>query len=182
MVALHIILRNLSLILLFLFGEEIRGVEFLQERIAFVLFVGKDGFHHCLAPYLFAARRWYAFSRQNFGYLVRRPALKEKPVDFPYNFRLFLIDDKVPVLSPVIAEEPSERNRDLTVCEPLPHAPGAVFRNAPAFLLRQRGHDGDQQLASTILLNPSRCRVEVALMPSSVSVKHGLKIICNLNP
>ncbi|EOS24134.1 hypothetical protein C806_02176 [Lachnospiraceae bacterium 3-1] len=52
-----------------------------------------------------------------------------------------------PVFALVIAEEPSERHRDLAVCEPLPHALCAVFRNAPALLLRQRGHDGNQQFS-----------------------------------
>ena len=127
MITLHIILRNLSLVLLFLFREEIHRINLLQECIALVLFVCEDGFHYRLAPYLFATRCGDAFFRQDFGYLIWRPSLQEKPVDFPHGFRLFLVDDKVSVLAPVIAEEPSERYRDFAVCEPLPHAPGAVF-------------------------------------------------------
>src|SRR5699024_2194885 len=42
MVALHIVLRDLALVDLFLFGEEIHRVALLQERITFVLLVGEN--------------------------------------------------------------------------------------------------------------------------------------------
>lgn len=41
-VMLHIILRDFSLIDLFLFGKEIHCVHFLQEGVAFVFFVRED--------------------------------------------------------------------------------------------------------------------------------------------
>ena len=147
MVPLHIILRHFALVDFFLFGEEIHRVNLLEQGVAFVFLVGEDGLHHRLAPHLLAARSRYAFFRQYLCDLIRRMPVQEQPVDFPHRFRLPFVDDEVPVLSPVVAEEPAERDAHLAVREPLPHAPGAVLRNAPALLLRQRGHDGDEQLA-----------------------------------
>ena len=65
-----------------------------------------------------------------------------------YSDRLgfFLIDHHLAVLTPVVAEEPLERNHGLAIGEPLAPSPGDVERNAPAFLLRQRGHDRNQKL------------------------------------
>ena len=41
-VILHVVLWDFTLVDLFLLGEEINRVAFLKERIATVLFVGKD--------------------------------------------------------------------------------------------------------------------------------------------
>ena len=102
--------------------------------------------------------------------------LQEKTVDPADNFRLPLVDDKVPVLAPVIAEEPAERYADLPVCEPLPHAPGAVLRNAPALLLRQRGHDGDEQLPLGIE-SPDVLLLKIALAAVLLQLPDGGKAV-----
>ena len=39
-----VVLRNFAFVYLVLFGKKVRGKGLLQERIAFVFFVGKDGF------------------------------------------------------------------------------------------------------------------------------------------
>ena len=42
------------------------------------------------------------------------------------------------------------RQADLSIGETLSLAPGDVLRNGAALLLRQRGHDGDQQFALAV--------------------------------
>ena len=102
--------------------------------------------------------------------------MQEQPVDFPYRFRLSFVDDQVPVLAPVIAEEPAERDAHLAVCEPLPHAPGTVFGNAPALLLRQRGHDGDEQLALGIE-GPDVLLLKITLAAVLLQLPYGGKAV-----
>ena len=55
-VALHIILRDFTLVLLFLLGKEVHGVGFLQERIALVLLIGEDAANRSGIPFVLAAR------------------------------------------------------------------------------------------------------------------------------
>ena len=50
MVPLHIILRDFPLVPLPLFGEEVRRVLLLQERIPFILLVGEDALDGTLVP------------------------------------------------------------------------------------------------------------------------------------
>ena len=61
-VALHIVLRNLSLVDLFLFGEEIHRVALLKKRIAFVFLIGEDAANSSCVPFILAARRFNAVS------------------------------------------------------------------------------------------------------------------------
>ena len=63
---------------------------------------------------------------------------------------LFLIDHQIAVRAAVVAEEPPEGHGDLAVGEALALTPDAVFGNAPALFLRQRGHDGNHQLALAV--------------------------------
>lgn len=102
--------------------------------------------------------------------------LQEQSVYFPYRLRLFFVNDKVPVLAPVIAEEPAERHSDLAICKPLPHSPGAVLGNAPALLLRQRGHDGDEQLALGIE-SPDVLLLKIALAAVLLQLPDGGKAV-----
>lgn len=76
--------------------------------------------------------------------------MKEHGVDALNNGCLLPVDHQIAVRPTVVAEEPVERNRDFAVCKALPLAPGTVFRNAPAFLLCQRGHDGQEQLPLSV--------------------------------
>ena len=55
-VALHIVLWDFTLINLFLFGEEVHRVGFLQECVTLVFFVGEDATDCSGIPFLFAAR------------------------------------------------------------------------------------------------------------------------------
>lgn len=55
-VALHIVLRDLALVLFCFLLEEVHRELLLQERIAFVLFISKDAADGALAPDCLAAR------------------------------------------------------------------------------------------------------------------------------
>ena len=57
MVSLHIILRNFAFVDLFLLCKKVDRVAFLQERIAFILFVGQDAPNCSGIPLVFAAWR-----------------------------------------------------------------------------------------------------------------------------
>ena len=65
MVILHIILRDLALVDLFLFGKEIHRVHFLQERVPFVFFVREDAPDRASRPVCLAARSRDAFLCQH---------------------------------------------------------------------------------------------------------------------
>src|SRR5699024_4979296 len=56
MAVCYIILRNLTLIDLLLFGEEIHREFFLQKRVAFVFLVGENTFHYLGPPHLLSTR------------------------------------------------------------------------------------------------------------------------------
>lgn len=63
-VVFHIILRDLALIDLFLFGEEIHRVHFLLESIPFVFFIGEDALDRTLVPGVLPCGAFDAESRQ----------------------------------------------------------------------------------------------------------------------
>src|SRR5699024_4437263 len=136
-VALHIVLRDLALVDLFLLCEEVHRVALLQERIALVFLVGEDAANRSRIPFILAARRLDAVGGQPGGDAVRRHTLQEHTVDAADDDRFVLIQNQIAVRTPVVAEEPFEGYGDLSVCKPFSLAPGAVLRNAAAFLLCQ---------------------------------------------
>lgn len=146
-VVLHIVLRDFALIDLLFLRQVIDGVGLLQESTAFVFLVRQDAFDRRGVPLGLASGRQDAVIRELLSDAIVRHALKEHGVDALNNGRLLPVDHQIAVRPTVVAEESVERNRDLAVCKALPLAPGAVFRYAPAFLLRQRGHDGQEQFA-----------------------------------
>lgn len=74
-VALHIVLRYLALVDLFLLGEEIHRVALLQKRIAFVFLIGEDAANSSRIPFILAARRFNAVSGEQFFVLLRTDGL-----------------------------------------------------------------------------------------------------------
>lgn len=60
-----------------------------------------------------------------------------------------LIGGQIPIRPFVIAQKMPVGNTHLAVSEPLPMAPGHVFRNAPAFFLCQAAHEGDEEFPFT---------------------------------
>lgn len=133
-----------------LFRQKILGIYFLQQRVALVLLVFQNAQHHRLAPVLLSAGRGHAVLREAFRNGVRRVSFEKERVDSPHDLCLFLIDHQIAVRAAVVAERASEGHGDLAVSEALALTPDAVFGNAPAFLLRQRGHDGNHQLALAV--------------------------------
>lgn len=73
--------------------------------------------------------------------------VQEQTVNQFHRLGLFPVDDQIPVRPPVIPEEMSEWHTHLAISESLPMAPGDIFRDAPAFFLRQGTHDGDEEFA-----------------------------------
>ena len=146
----HIILRHLAFVDLLLFGEEIHREFLLQERVALVLFVGEDALHHLGPPHLFAARRGNTLVSEVGGDGRGGFTIEEQAVNQPDDHRLGLHNDRQPVRAFFIAEEAPVRKAYLSVCKTLALAPCDVLRNGAAFFLRQRGHDGNKQLAFSV--------------------------------
>ena len=107
-------------------------------------------FNRASRPICLAARSRDAFLCQRLCDCEWGLPLLEHPVNPPDNRRLFFVYDEVPILAPVIAKEPFERYRDLAVCKPLPLSPCDVLQNGAALFLRQRGHNGQEQLALAV--------------------------------
>lgn len=75
--------------------------------------------------------------------------VQEQTVNQFHRPGLFLVDGQIPIRPFVIAEKMPVGNTHLAISEPLPMAPGDVFRNAPAFFLCQATHDGDEEFPFT---------------------------------
>ena len=147
MAALHIILRNFPFVRLALLGKEVHRVALLQAGIAFVLFVGKDVLHRPVPPGLLPRGRRDVPVRQIFRNGVGRLPLHEQPVDEPHRLRFFRHNFHLPFLPLPVYEEGTVGQADLAVRKPLPLPPCHVFGNGAGLFLRQRGHDGDEELA-----------------------------------
>lgn len=77
MVILDVVLRDFAFVDLGLLGQEIDGVAFLKERIAFVLLIAEDTFDGGDAPFLLAAGCRDAVFGQGVGDTVVGHALQE---------------------------------------------------------------------------------------------------------
>ena len=71
MIVLHIVLRNLSVVLDFLLGKEIFGVDLLQKGVAFVLLVREDALDRRCRPGLFLSGRRDALGSQHLRNRIR---------------------------------------------------------------------------------------------------------------
>ncbi len=141
------ILRHFPFVRLAFLGKEIHRAALLKAGVAFVFLVGEDVLHRPVTPRFFPRGRRDAFVRQVFCDGAGRLPLHEHPVDEPHRLRLLRHNLHLSVLTLPVAEEGTAGQADLAVRKPLPFPSGHVFRNAPALLLRQRGHDGDEELA-----------------------------------
>ena len=149
-VVLHVVLWDLTLIGSHLLGQKVLAEGLLQQGIAFVLLVRQDALDGGLAPLAFACRCRDAFVGQRLGDAVRRHPFEKHAVDALDHLGLLRVDHQIPVLASAVAEEPFERNRDLTVCKAFSLAPCAVLGNGPAFFLREARHDGQQDFSLTV--------------------------------
>ena len=137
-VIFDIVLWDFAFVDLGLFGQEIDGVAFLKERIAFVLLVAEDTFDGGNAPLLLAAGSGNAIIGQLLGDTVVAHSLQEHGVNALDDDCLLSVDHQISIRTTVVTKETLERNTDLSVCKALSLAPRAVLGNAAAFFLRQR--------------------------------------------
>ena len=128
MVLLHIVLRNLTRVLPSRLIEEVRRILFLDQCIATVLLICKDGAHCGDVPLILSRRGFYASLLQFLGDGVEGASAKEEFVDEPYDFRLFLVDFEILV----IPEKGTVAHTGLALGELLPLAPCGVLRDAAA--------------------------------------------------
>ena len=145
MVLLHIILRNLTRVLPSRLIEEICRIPFLDQCIATVLLVGKDGAHRGNIPSIFSRRRFDAALLQLLGNSVEGSPSEEALVDELHHLRLFLVDFEVLI----IAEKCAVAHTCFALGELLPLAPCGVLRDAAALLLSEAGHNRDQEFRLT---------------------------------
>ena len=149
------------------FQEIIRAVRLLQDGVALVFFVGKDVLHRGRAPAggflsrlgnfsLVLTQQAFAGGTGNAGQIEfsgdhrRGRALQKAPEDGAHDVRLRFHNLRHSVLAAAIAHKLPVGHGHLAVREALPHPPGHVFGNIPAFLLRDAGHDGQQHLALAV--------------------------------
>ena len=137
MVLLHIILRNLARVLPSRLIEEVRRILLLDQRIATVLLVCKNGAHCGDVPLVLSQRGFDSPLLQLLGDGIEGSPAKEEFVDELHHFRLFLVDFEILV----IAEECTVAHTGLALGELLPLAPCGVLRDAATFLLGQAGHN-----------------------------------------
>ena len=147
---LHIVLRNLALVFLHPFGEEVHGKGFLEESIALVLLVGEDTLHCTSLPVLFASWCWNALGNEDFGDAAGGLALNEKAVNLADDLCLLRDDFRQAVRAFAVTEELFVGQADLTVGKALSLAPGDILGDGAALLLGKAGHDGDQQLTLAV--------------------------------
>ena len=141
----HIILRHLALVNLVFLGQEIRTESLLEQRLAFVFFVVEDVADGIIAPFGPAGGRGNAAPGQVPGDPAEGFPLHEEPVDIAHALGLLVDDLELAVLALPVAEEPLIGHVDHPLCKAAAHAPGDIFRNAPALLLGEAAHDGNEQ-------------------------------------
>ena len=144
MVSLNVVLRNLALVDLCLLGQEIDSVGFLQQGITFVFLVPQDALDRGGAPFGLASGSEHAVLCEFLRDAVVCHAFKEKLVDAFDGHGLLRVDDQITVSAFVISEEPLIGDGHFAVSKSLTLSPCAVLRNAPALLLSEAGHNGQE--------------------------------------
>ena len=149
------------------FQKIIRAIRFLQDRVALVFFVGKDVLHCGRTPAggflsrlsdfsLVLTQQTFSGGAGNAGQIEfagdhrRRCTLQKAPKNGTHDVRLCFHNLRRSVLAAAIAHKLSIGHGHFPVCEAFPYAPGHIFRNIAAFLLRNAGHDGQQHLAFAV--------------------------------
>ena len=92
---LHIILRNLARVFPSRLIEEVRRILFLDQCIATVLLICKDGAHRRDVPFVLSRRGFDATLLQFLGNGIEGSPAKEELVDELHHFRLFLVDFEI---------------------------------------------------------------------------------------
>ena len=146
-VIFHIVLRHFPFIRFRFFGQEVDGEPLLQQGIALVFLIRQDALYRPRIPAFLFRRGFQPSGSQLPGNGVEGIPVQEQAVNQFHRPGLFPVDGQIPIRPFVIAEKMPVGNTHLAISEPLPMAPGDVFRNAPAFFLCQAAHDGDEQFA-----------------------------------
>ena len=137
MAVLDVILRYLALVDLHFLGEEVRTEGLLQERVALVFLIGEDAQYSSRLPRFLASGRWDALRLKARLDSVGRLSLQEQPINPAHDLRFLGHDLWLAILTLAIPEEVLVRHGHLAVRKPLALAPGDVFGDVAAFLLRQ---------------------------------------------
>lgn len=146
-VIFHIVLRHFPFIRFRFFGQEVDGEPLLQHGVAFVFLIRQDALYRPRIPAFLFRRGFQPYGSQLPGNGLEGIPVQEQTVNQFHRPGLLLVDGQIPIRPFVIAEKMPVGNTHFTISEPLPRAPGDVFRNAPAFFLCQAAHDGDEQFA-----------------------------------
>ena len=119
----------------------------MQERVALVFLIGEDAQYSSRLPRFLASGRWDALRLKDRLDSVGRLSLQEQPINPAHDLRFLGHDLWLAVLTLAIPEEVLVRHGHLSVRKPLALTPCDVFGDVATLLLRQRGHDREQQLA-----------------------------------
>ena len=142
---LHIILRHLALVFLLFLGEKIHRERLLQEGVTLVLLVFQDALHRARRPSFLPCGGGYPFLGEKARNGTGGLAAEEQTVNPADSLRFLRHDFRKSVRALPVAQKVAVRQADLPIGESFSLAPGDVLRNGAAFLLRQGGHNGNQQ-------------------------------------
>lgn len=146
-VIFHIVLRHFPFIRFRFFGQEVDGEPLLQQGIALVFLIRQDALYRPRIPAFLFRRGFQPSGSQLPGNGVEGIPVQEQTVNQFHRPGLFPVDGQITIRPFVIAPKIPVGNTHLAISEPLPMAPGHVFRNTPAFFLCQAAHDGDGEFS-----------------------------------
>ena len=149
-VIFHIVLRHFPFIRFRFFGQEVDGEPLLQQGIALVFLICQDALYRPRIPAFLSCRSFQPSGSQLPGNGVEGIPVQEQTVNQFHRPGLFPVDGQITIRPFVIAQKMPVGNTHLSISEPLPMAPGDVFRNAPAFFLCQAAHDGDEEFSFSV--------------------------------
>ena len=146
-VIFHIVLRHFPFIRFRFFGQEVDGEPLLQQGIALVFLIRQDALYRPRIPAFLFRRGFQPSGSQLHGNGVEGIPVQEQTVNQFHRPSLFPVDGQITILPFVIVQKMPVENTHLVISEPLPMAPGDVFRNVSALFLCQAAHDGDEQFS-----------------------------------
>ena len=129
MAVFHIILGHLTGIVRPLFAQEIHGVGFLKQRIAFIFFVRQHFSDAVFAPLGLAVPVYYPIPLQFPRDPVSTLTIQELAINSSHDFRLLFIDHQIAILVFVIAEKLGGVDEQPALLKPAADAPRTIFRD-----------------------------------------------------
>ena len=142
--------RDGSFVLDLLFRNEVRRVDLLEMKVAFVFLVHQHLLDNIPIPFISTKLGLDVMAFQVVLDVGVGTAFQKHPEDQSNNLGFFLDDLDSTVFCSGIAHQIAVRDLVGPFFIFLPDAPFHVFRNAAAFFLRQGGHDSQQQLTFAI--------------------------------